>query len=247
MNSFPDRTLVIGDVHGCLDELDELLRTLQHRRDRDRLVFVGDFLDRGPDPVGAVRRARELGAEAVLGNHEEKHLRWRSHEERALRDPKYHNPMQALGPEKLRAHAALRDDDWAWIDALPVLLRLAPGWLVAHAGLEPARPVEKQREDALLRIRYVDEGGKLAAGLRPRPNTHPWATRWRGPDHVIYGHQVHDLEAPRIDEPTPGVRCWGLDTGCCFGGRLTALVLPDEEIVQVDARATYAKLRHTDD
>ncbi|HEX8909086.1 MAG TPA: metallophosphoesterase, partial [Anaeromyxobacteraceae bacterium] len=60
------RTIVVGDVHGCLEELDELLRLVELRPGFDRLVFVGDLLDRGPDSLGVVRRARELRARSVL-------------------------------------------------------------------------------------------------------------------------------------------------------------------------------------
>ena len=73
------RTIVVGDVHGCLEELDELLSRLEVGPS-DRLVLAGDLMDRGPDPVGVVRRARERGALAVLGNHDEKHLRFARHE-----------------------------------------------------------------------------------------------------------------------------------------------------------------------
>ena len=73
------RTLVVGDVHGCLDELRDLLDAV-HYSSADRLVFVGDLVDRGPDSVGVVRLAQDLGAVAVLGNHERKHLRYEQHE-----------------------------------------------------------------------------------------------------------------------------------------------------------------------
>jgi hypothetical protein len=72
------------------------------------------------------------------------------------------------------------------------------------------------------------------------PHLSPWATRWPGPESIIYGHHVHGLDEPRVDVPCAGVRCVGLDTGCCYGGRLSALVLPAEEIVSVQARARYA-------
>ncbi len=209
------RTIVVGDVHGCLDELDELLRLVELRPGFDRLVFVGDLLDRGPDPVGAVRRARELGAASVLGNHEDKHLRWARHEDWRRRDPTHRNPLRPFSPERLAQHESLSDDDLAWIASLPTVLRL-----VGEDGNIAGRP-----------------RGELPPGLAP------WATRWPGPESVIYGHHVHGLDEPRVDEPAPGVRCVGLDTGCCYGGRLSALILPAEEIVSVTARAAYARRR----
>jgi hypothetical protein len=73
-----------------------------------------------------------------------------------------------------------------------------------------------------------------------------WATRWQGPESVLYGHAVYDLATPTRDEPAPGVVCLGLDTGCCFGGRLTAAILPSLELVQVQARAQYHPLTLSD-
>src|SRR5262245_51053612 len=113
------RHIVVGDVHGCIEEFDELLRGLEYRPGLDDLGLLGDLMDKGPDPVGVVRRAREIGARSVLGNHDEKHLRWRAHESRRATSPSYKNPMRPF-PEKMRGeNAALSDDDIAWLGALP--------------------------------------------------------------------------------------------------------------------------------
>jgi bis(5'-nucleosyl)-tetraphosphatase (symmetrical) len=239
------RTIVVGDVHGCLDELDELLRLVELRPGFDRLVFVGDLLDRGPDPIGVVRRARELRARSVLGNHEDKHVRWARHEAWSQRDPQHHNPVRPFSPERLAEHRRLTHDDLAWLAALPTVLRLDGGWAVVHGGLSPRRPLDAQLHDEVIRLRVVDEVGHVAAQPRGelRPGVAPWATRWPGPESVVYGHHVHGLSEPRVDEPAPGVRCVGLDTGCCYGGRLSALLLPAEEIVSVPAREAYARRR----
>ena len=244
------RTIVIGDVHGCLEELDELLQKLELRPGRDRLVLAGDLLDRGPDPAGVVRRARELGAEGVMGNHEHKHLRFRQHEARSRGEPGYVNPMAPLGEPQLGQHRSLTEDDWAYLARLPIWLRLAPDWVLVHAGFEPIRPLDQQHEAACLRVRYVDERGRAVPlkrkGDKPEGSVR-WATLWKGPDSVVYGHAVYDRRDPRADAPSPGVRCLGIDTGCCFGGRLTALVLPSLETVQVQARATYRTFTPSDD
>lgn len=89
-----NRAIVIGDVHGCIDELDELLRTLQYKPGEDLVYFTGDLIDRGPSPVGVVRRAREIGAFSVMGNHEEKLVCWFKHE-KVRKESGKKNPMQS--------------------------------------------------------------------------------------------------------------------------------------------------------
>ncbi len=236
------RTIVVGDVHGCLDELDELLRLVSLRPGFDRLVFVGDLLDRGPDSVGVVRRARELGGLSVLGNHEAKHLRWARQEAWRQRDPAHRSPIRPLPPDRLAEHRRLTPADLRWLASLPTVLRLDRRWAVIHGGLSPRRRLDAQVPQEVIRLRLVDAEGQMVAQRRASipPHLAPWATRWRGPESIIYGHHVHDLDEPRVDVPSPDVRCVGLDTGCCYGGRLSALVLPREEIVSVPARAAYA-------
>lgn len=230
---------MVGDVHGCLDELDELLRTAVYRQGEDRLVFLGDLLDRGPDPVGVLRRARELEAEVVLGNHEEKHLRFAAHEARRKTDRAYRNPMRPFDPKRAAEHAALGSDDLAWIAALPRSISLGGGWTAVHAGFVPNVPVSRQPPDWMIRLRYVDAEGKPATrerGEAGEPGVRRWAEAWRGPQSVVYGHHAQALTGPRLDVPVDGVRCVGLDTGCVYGGFLTALLLPSEELVQVPSR-----------
>lgn len=223
------RYIVIGDVHGCLEELDELLRKVDLRPDKDRLVFTGDLLDRGPDPVGVLRRARELMAESVLGNHEEKHLRRKNWEDKIARGEATKNPMHPFSGGRLAEHNALSEEDWDYIRAMPKFLRLDPEWLVVHAGFETdGTPVEDQNFGTICRVRDVDEEGKMAKNKEnfflPAPGSVPWSTVWKGPESVIYGHAVHSKEHPRIDYPN-GTYCYGVDTGCVFGGYLTAAIV----------------------
>lgn len=239
-----ERTIVVGDVHGCRAELEELLDRLALRPGRDRLVFVGDLMDRGPDPAGVVRLIRELGAEAVLGNHDEKHLRWRKHESKRAADPTYKNPMK-MSDEVQAENQALDDDDLGFLAGLPLSLDLGDDWVAVHGGLAPGVPLSRQKRHNLLRLRFVDERGTMASVLTEADagdGIDPWPLRWDGPQSVVYGHMVWDLERPRVDQPAPGVHCYGIDTGCCFGGHLTALILPERRLVQVRAHATYAEL-----
>lgn len=240
-------TYVIGDVHGCLDELDELLAWIAPRPGRDRLVFLGDLMDRGPDPAGVVRRVRELGAECVLGNHDEKHVRWARHQAKAADDPGYRNPMKSMPPERIAEHAELSDDDRAWLAARPHTLRLDQRWWALHGGAVPRRRLDRQHPAQLLRLRYLDEAGAMISSAHCPPGGRHWATAWPGPESILYGHHVHSLEHPRIDHPVPGVVCAGIDTGCVFGGHLTAYLLDTGDLLQVAARRAYAPLLEEED
>jgi len=231
-------TVAIGDVHGCLAELDDLLKLLGRGHD---LVFVGDLVDRGPDGVGVVRRVREIGARCVQGNHDEKHVRYARHEAKRREDPEYKNPMR-FSPERAAEHARLGDDALAWLAALPLWLDLGGGWMALHAGCAPKKRVRRQKPYVLRHCRFVDDAGAMIGGIRCPANARPWAEVWPGPESIVYGHMVHGLEGPRIDRPRDGVVCAGIDTGCCFGGRLTAYFIETGEIVQVPARAQYATL-----
>jgi bis(5'-nucleosyl)-tetraphosphatase (symmetrical) len=234
------RTLVVGDVHGCLAELEHLLREVSYAAGADRLVFVGDLLDRGPDPVGVLRRVRALGAECLLGNHEEKHLLHAAHEARRREEPRHRNPVR-LDPRRAAEHARLDREDLAWIAGLPRVLSLGGGWVAVHGGLLPGRALAAQPPDWLVRLRYVNADGEPVHRTRGEAGgagIRRWAEAWRGPQSVVYGHNAS--EEVVVDTPAPGVRCIGIDTGCVYGGKLTALVLPGAELVQVPSRTRTA-------
>jgi bis(5'-nucleosyl)-tetraphosphatase (symmetrical) len=236
------RKIIVSDVHGCLDELEDLLFATDFKRSRDELVFVGDLTDRGPDPLGCVRKAQELGAKCVMGNHESKHVRYRKHENKKKADPAYKNPMRPFGEQRLKEHFSFTDADMDWMEKLPKLLRVDEKLLVVHAGLAPNIPVERQPEQILMMGRFLDEKDKmipLTADHKDPPNGVYWTKRWGGPESVVYGHQVWDYENPRVEENVPGVEIFGIDTGCVFGGYLTALIWPEKKFVAVKAEREY--------
>lgn len=241
------RTLLLGDIHGCLEELDELLKLVEFAPG-DNLILLGDLVDRGPDSVGVVRRARELNARAVLGNHEEKHLRWKKWEDKVRGGQAAKNPMRQFAEHKLAIQEGLSDDDFAWLANLPCTLRVGEHgdgrtYVAVHGGLEPHYTFDKQGKQ-VIRIRYCDVRtgsfkGSNYIGHQP-DNTQYWSELWTGSESVFYGHAV--WEKPRFDDHGDYV-CWGLDTGCCFGGSLTAAILePGNDAVafaSVPAHETY--------
>src|ERR1043165_4630837 len=149
------RAIVIGDIHGCIDEFRKLLESVKLRED-DRLILLGDLIDRGPDPARVVRLAHDLRAECAMGNHEEKALRWRRPELRRREDPDhYKNPMRGIDQSRLDEWAKIPDSDWDWIASLPKFIHINDDYVGVHAGCMPDVAIENQIPNELMRLRYV--------------------------------------------------------------------------------------------
>jgi hypothetical protein len=218
------RTIVVGDVHGCVDELQALLRQCGVVRG-DRVVLAGDLVAKGPDSRGVVQLVREIGALAVLGNHDDFCIDvWRRR-----------HLAEARRPRRWLLDT-LDESDWAFLESLPLFLRLGaegeggPEVAVVHAGAVPGVPLEEQERDNLLSLRSLVGGSAPSRRLLMR---WPWAAAWRGPEHIVFGH-----DAVRGLQQYP--RATGLDTGCVYGRELTALELPSRRIYKVPARRRYA-------
>jgi len=197
------RTVIIGDVHGCRDELAALLDRVGFAKG-DRLVMVGDLVVRGPDPAGTVDLLMSLDARAVRGNHEDRLLRIRAGE--------------ALANEPQRAViAALSPRHWAFLEALPLWLDLPEHDVrVVHAGVVPGVPIEQQPPRALMYMRCLNRAGEPVE----KRGDDLWGARYQGSPHMVFGHNART-------EPQLHPAATGLDTGCVYGGRLTALVLDE--------------------
>ena len=211
-----NRTIVIGDLHGCHEEALDLLARVG-ASSSDRVIFVGDLVDRGPKPRECVELAMQH--ECVLGNHEEKHLQQRR---RHARD---------LTPDHRRTRSVLGDLHYAWFATLPTHLLLPEhGAAVVHAGALPGLPIAKQDPYHLLHAQCVRPPERKSYWPSRAPSTHTfWTNHWKGPERVIFGHSV-------LDRPLESEHAFGIDTGCVFGHPLTAVVLPEWRIVQVPSR-----------
>lgn len=238
-----ERYDIIGDVHGCWEELSELMDKLGHQWDRSgathkpvgdrRIVFLGDIADRGHYSLACYAYAK-LMVEAgyalwVMGNHDNKLMRWcdgrnvvKSHGlERTARE------IEQAGADKRQIAGFLK--------RLPYHLKLDGGRLIAVHGawcdeLEGERPDSGKMRSWCL---YAPTTGKkLPNGL---PDRIDWVAQRKTADDspwIAYGHQPYG-EA-RIENRTVGI-----DTSCVFGGKLTALRWPEMELVSVQAKARY--------
>lgn len=205
-------------MHGCIDELVELLRVSGWTR-ADRLVLAGDLVAKGPDSRAVVQLAREHGALGVLGNHDAHVLKARGGKGDALK-----------GTHREVADS-LSEADWRYLELLPLWLDFPElNTLVVHAGLMPGAPVNEQPRHVLLNLRSIDEHGHPSTRVT---GGRPWAALWPGPRFVLFGH-----DALRKLQRHP--HALGLDTGCVYGGVLSAVWLPERTLVQVPARKAWA-------
>ncbi len=215
------RTVIIGDVHGCLDELQALLREVQPGP-ADEVYLVGDLVAKGPDSQGVVQLCRERAFHAVLGNHDAAVLH--------VRDGTTKKPPKQTHQDVVACFTA---EDFAYLEALPLWRRVtgADGQevIVVHGGLLPNLPLEAQARDVCISLRSIREDGTPSRRI---DDGVPWASLWPGPSRVVFGH-----DAIRGLQQHPFAT--GLDTGCVYGRELTALVLPERRLVQVKAKRAY--------
>lgn len=230
---------IIGDVHGCYDELDELLEKLGYtgypgsHPDGRRAVFVGDLMDRGPRNMDVLRRVTALfqrgAALYTPGNHCDKFYRYLIGRKVQMGHG-LAETVQELNALPARERRRLILSFRAMFETVPPYLILDGGRLVVvHAGIQ---------EDMIgyisPRIRrfclYGDPTGERDE--HGRPIRREWALRYRGDALIVFGHEP--VPQPRFVNGTVNI-----DQGCVFGGHLTAYRYPEGEVVQVPARKAY--------
>ena len=233
---------IIGDIHGCYDELVELLKKLEYEvttKDCDvpivvspqkrKVLFVGDYVDRGPKIVDVLRLVMAMyksgNALCVPGNHDVKLAR-------ALRGKNVaqtHGLAESLNQLENET-PEFREQVADFIEGLVSHYVLDRGKLVvAHAGMK-----QEYQGRASGRVRQFTLYGETTGetdefGLPVRLN---WAEEYRGQATVVYGHTS-------VAEPEWMNRTINIDTGCVYGGKLTALRYPEKEFVSVPAKQIY--------
>lgn len=210
------RTIVVGDVHGCYDELLMLLDAAGFSAD-DRLVCVGDLIVKGEKN----RQVLDLFMSderfsSVLGNHDRAVLRSLKGEPVKLK------PHQ----EKCRAELERgRERYEVYLGSLPLMIDLG-SYLVVHAGVRPGVALREQTIEDLTELRTLGPDRTSREGV-------PWYEVYEGEKTVLFGHWPAGL-------PRRGPRALGLDTGCVYGYQLTAYVVETGRFVSVHARRAYS-------
>ena len=210
------RTIVIGDIHGCFDELCDLLKLVELRTD-DRVIAVGDLVTKGAKNQEVLDLfIKDDRLSSVIGNHD-----------RALRQYWRGEPLRLTKEQKVTAREleSQRDRYSAYLRSLPYTINLG-SHLVVHAAVRPGVPLRSQMASDLTEMRTMGANPSSGRGV-------PWYKVYRGRRIVLFGHWP--ARTPRL-----APHAIGLDTGCVYGGHLTGYIIESNQFVSVPARRKYA-------
>lgn len=209
------RTIVIGDLHGCYDELLDLLDKVSFGSE-DRLICVGDLITKGPKNREVLDRfMSDPQFTAVIGNHD-----------LAIRR-RWNGEKLKLKPSQKPTHKELKKEKERYVtylNQLPFTIDLGTH-LVVHAGLRPGIELYSQTTEDMTELRSLGEDRESRKGT-------PWYDVYDGEKIVLFGHWP-------ATEPRRGKKAIGLDTGCVYGGQLTAYIVETGELTSVPARQVY--------
>lgn len=206
------RTIVIGDIHGCIEEFKELLQLVQ-LEPQDEVVSVGDIVDRGPGSQELYEFFRDTpNAKVLMGNHERKHARG----------------VLSYSQEIVKVQMGSAYDEFVqWCKDLPYYYE-TPDAIIVHAFFENGKVLVEQKEEVLS---GTTSGTKYLAKLYGEDSY--WQDHYTGEKPIIYGHHVVG-ERPKIKNNT-----YGIDTGACHAGYLTAIELPSFKIHQIKVQMDH--------
>ncbi|MCP9493680.1 MAG: metallophosphoesterase [Pyrinomonadaceae bacterium MAG19_C2-C3] len=214
------RTIIVGDIHGCYVELNDLFELIQLTAN-DRVIAVGDLIVKGTDSAAVLNRfIEDERFSSVIGNHDLGVLNhWRGHGKVKR--------QQAACAEELSGDKARFE---TYLAALPKLIELE-NHIIVHAGLRPRVELQNQSLQDCTELRTLGEDHTSREGLA-------WYEVYRGVKPVVFGHWA----GTQVRRPQLKPECaTGIDTGCVYGNRLTAYILESGELPSVPARAMYEK------
>jgi len=209
------RTIIVGDIHGCFDELQDLLELCELAID-DRIISVGDLTCKGEQSREVLELfITDARFSSVLGNHDRALLRFWRGEAVTLKSSQ----------EKTRTELEpARERYFSYLDSLPYVIDLGEH-AVVHAGVRPGVALAAQVEEDLTELRTLGPDRTDRAGT-------PWYQTYDGEQQILFGHWPAPV--PRV-----GRRAIGLDTGCVYGFHLTAYVIESHQYLRVKARRVY--------
>ena len=218
------RRFFIGDIHGCLDELNDLLDNFQFHLQKDQLFSVGDVIGKGPYGPDTLKRLKTLKATIVLGNHDDAFLRYEKRPGTSLK-PDQKKFLDSFGNQKNKWAAEVR----SW----PLFIEM-DDIIMVHAGLEPGvKDLSNMSSEILLNIRTWDGSGK---DIESEHNS-PWYSFINSEKTIIFGHWARKglINLPKFK---------GLDTGCVYGMQLTGYCPEEDRFYSVESRKAYEQIKN---
>lgn len=208
------KRIIIGDIHGCFDELMQLL-VQAGINEQDQIISVGDIVDRGPRSFEVYQYLKTRPNTVVLmGNHERKHVRG----------------VLSYSQEIVKLQCGDGYNEMLeWFKTLPYYYEFDAA-VVVHAGVEHDVMLAKQRQDVLS---GTTSGEKY---LQKKYAEKHWSDFYDWGKPIVYGHHIVGDKAENINN-----KIYGLDTGCCHGKSLSGLVLPEFSFVSVKSKLNYWK------
>ena len=206
------KVFIIGDVHGCFDELLLLIKKSGYQKNKHRLIVLGDLINKGPHSFEVLKWVKSNRfVEPIIGNHELKFIK-------AIENQKDLHPF--FKELKTRMNEQLFNYI-SWMKSWPVYIE-EENFLAVHGGIIPGEHPSSSKAELLVNIRYWDGTGKNMQD----PSCPAWHDLYNGSKLVIYAHWAQ--QGLHIKNNSIG-----LDTGCVYGGKLTGIWLPEKELVQV--------------
>ncbi len=213
--------IVYGDIHGCLDEFLKLREKINPLK-TDIEICVGDVITRGKDSIKILRYIQKNNIRSVVGNHENKIIRYLKHEKHGIE-----NPIK-LDQDENKIVSELSVGDVDFINNMPLFLRFGR-ITVLHAGVQNhfnLDSLSKEEMSKVLRLRYITNDGKFIPFGEEDSNSIFWSEVYNGKQgFIVYGHQT-------FEEVKSDKHSLGIDTGCVYGNKLSAVVFVDTNNVE---------------
>jgi predicted phosphodiesterase len=215
-----NRIIIVGDIHGCYDELLELMEKVDYN-ETDVLISVGDIVAKGPKTSEVIDYFMHENRYCVMGNHEWTVLRF-------INNQNSYKLKKHSEHKKLSTN--LRDDQLAYLQNLPHTLHIPTyNLVIVHAGVDPNKNIHDNNSYDVMHIRNIFDG--VTTELTDKGVQ--WTTEWNGPEFIVFGHDAKK----RIQDTEHAL---GLDTACVYGERLSCVIYPDKQIVSVEAKKRYS-------
>ena len=246
------RKIIIGDIHGCIDELKALINQLE-LNPNDRLFFIGDLINKGPDSVGVVQYlyalSKTYSISLILGNHEEKFLRYMQHKQtnsKALATMKITPDFELLAQNLKTDEIDFLKQSYYTFNIKEQNILLLHGGITGNCILNLSTNYQYQTHtskqfkglDLITKTRHLDISGKFVSLGQENEHTQFWAETYDGKyGKVIFGHNTFMQSMPKYFQ-----NAIGIDMGCVYGQHLLALIISNNKIeyISIPAKNKYS-------